>query len=426
MDNDQLISLLHSEVKPALGCTEPAAIAFTVARARQLLEGSVTQVRVILSSNVYKNALAVCIPPVGDTGPGMAAALGLLCGKAEKGLRIFDGLSTGDFERARQFINFGTLQLQVAEESGLYIEANLKGPEGSASVTVKGGHTDVVKEVVNGVTVFKREVSTDSPFEKIDLKTFTLQDLINAVEAFPAEKIAFLLKGIEMNLQASDRGLQMRSGLGVGAALATLVKKGKLQNNLVSRVRVAVTGACDARMSGEDMMVMSTMGSGNQGIVATIPIAVVAAELQAQPDKVARALALSHLVVAYVKQHIGKLSPICGCAVAAGAGAAAAIAWMMGGQPGQVEGAMRNIIGNLSGMICDGAKSGCVFKLGTSGAESIIAAELALENVIISGNDGIISSSVEETMRNLAVLSLNGMTTTDRVILNIMLKKNAD
>lgn len=160
--------------------------------------------------------------------------------------------------------------------------------------------------------------------------------------------------------------------------------------------------------------------------MATIPIAVVAAELQAQPDKVARALALSHLVVAYVKQHIGKLSPICGCAVAAGAGAAAAIAWMMGGQPVQVEGAMRNIIGNLSGMICDGAKSGCVFKLGTSGAESIIAAELALENVIISGNDGIISSSVEETMRNLAVLSLNGMTTTDRVILNIMLKKNAD
>lgn len=419
---NELLQLLKAEIKPALGCTEPAAVAFTVAAARELLGGPVARLQVSLSSNVYKNALAVSIPGTAETGPVMAAALGAVTGESARELKIFDGLKPKDIEHARELLTTGQVDVRLAEGKDLYIEARVEGQAGTAVVAVSGGHTDIVKKVLNGVTVFEKPGASDSLFERVNLRQYKLADFIKIAAEVPFSEIAFLEEGIDMNMRIAEHGLELGSGLGVGAGLHAMLEKDSLRADWVWKVRIAVAAACDARMSGVELPVMSTMGSGNQGLVASVPVIVVSREVDAGKEKTVRALALSHLVTAYVKQNTGRLSPMCG-AVVAGAGAAAAITWLLGGDARQVAGAVQNMIGNLAGMICDGAKGGCALKLATSGAEAVLMAQLALAGVIIKASDGIISSAAEDSVQNLAKLSKDGMMTMDRVILDIMREK---
>lgn len=423
MNYDELVQLLKSEVRPAMGCTEPAAIAFTVASAREMLKGTVLKVKVYLSSNVFKNAMAVNIPSIGEAGPVIAAAIGAVKGESKDQLRIFSNLNEKDIEQVHKMVASGQVDVNSVEKSGLYIEAEVTDESETAIVTVNGGHTEITKKVLNGTLVYEKTLSDENMFEKVDLKKYKISDLVEAISKISLSKISFLEQGIEMNMSIAEQGLKIGPGLGVGAGLNSILKNGVFQNDLVCKVRMAVAAACDARMSGLELPVMSTMGSGNQGIVASIPVVVVGREANVGREKVLRALALSHLVTAYVKQHVGKLSPMCGCAIAAGAGATAAITWLLGGDSTKVCGSVQNIIGDLSGMICDGAKGGCALKLSTSGAEAVIMAQLALNNVVIKPSDGIISFSVEETVQNLAKLGISGMSKTDNVILDIMMSK---
>lgn len=424
MQQEKLISLLKTEVRPALGCTEPAAAAFTVAKARDYLGGSINRIKLTVSGNIYKNALAVTIPNSQEAGLEMASALGLFKGNPEKGLEVFEAIDSADVKQAKIFVNKGLVEVAIAKEDGIFIEARVEGERGWAEVIVSGGHTNVVRVTVNGKIVLKTDdairLNQGSGFS---LEEYTIASLVKEVEEFRLADINFLQDGLEMNRSISELGLKLKPGLALGAGIKSLVERGIISNDVVNQARMAVAGACDARMAGINHPVMSTMGSGNQGIAAIVPVGVVSQELRVSEEKTLRALALSHLVTAFVKRYTGRLSTVCGCAVAAGAGAAAAITWLQGGNSVQVAGAVQNIIGNLAGMICDGAKGGCALKIATSAGEAIISSQLALEGIIISPLDGIISPTAEDTIRNLGKLSSSGMNCTEETILDIMLHK---
>jgi len=419
-----LLSLLKTEVKPALGCTEPAAAAFAVAKARDYLGGHIEKVKLTVSGNIFKNAMAVTIPNTQEAGLEIASALGLLKGESEKGLEIFGDIIPADVVRAKILTSKGLVKVKIAKQDGLFIEARVEGERGWAEVVISGEHTNIVRVTVNGeIKLRKNEPVKLLRGGELSLGEYSLAGLVKEVECFPLEEIVFLREGLEMNLSIAELGLVQKSGLALGAGIMALMKKGIIENGVANQARMAVAAACDARMAGMNHPVMSTMGSGNHGIAAILPVVVFSQYMGCSEEETMRALALSHLFTAFVKQYTGRLSTMCGCALAAGAGAAAAITWLMGGNQEQIEGSVQNIVGNLAGMICDGAKGGCALKLSTSAGEAILSAQLAFEGVIINSLDGIISPTVEETIRNLGKLSLTGMTCAEETILDIMLHK---
>lgn len=422
----ELISLLKTEVKPALGCTEPAAVALAATTAAATLGGRIDKVTLTVSANIFKNALAVTIPNTNEAGVALAGALGVLICNPIRQLELFSSVTSEMLDTAHRLLEQGAVQVCIASENDFYILAQVEGENGRADACLANGHTNLVYARVNGRMTYQQEPlasTADQAGVAVDLKQYTIDELVKAVEMMPAVDIAFLHDGLTMNLDIAVQGLELVPGLGVGGGLKVMLDKGIIADDVVNRAKIAVGAACDARMAGLDFPVMSTMGSGNQGIVAIVPIAIVARKLVAMQEQVDRALALSHLITAYVKQYIGKLSPICGCAVAAGTGAAGAITWLLGGNTQQISGAIKNIISNLAGMICDGAKGGCALKLATSAGEAIIAAQLAMQNIIVSPRDGIVAATAEQTIRHLAELNLPGTTSADQRILTIMLNK---
>lgn len=399
-------------------------MALAVAKARDYLGGRIDGIKLAVSGNIYKNALAVTIPHTEEAGLEMAAVLGLLKGEADRGLEVFAGVGPAEVKQAKLLVARGLAQVRIADREGIFIEAHLEGERGWVEVVIADQHTHVASVRVNGKMRqqeegYDKQERSGSWFPD----EYKLSELVEQVERLRPEDIEFLRDGLEMNLAMAELGLQSKPGLALGAGLKSLIERGFLSDDVGNRARVAVAAACDARMAGSDQPVMSSMGSGNHGIVAIVTVAVLAQEIGATEERTLRALALSHLVTAFVKQYTGRLSTMCGCAVAAGAGAAAAAAWLQGGKAEQVAGAVQNIIGNLAGMICDGAKGGCAFKLSTAAAEAILSSEMALAGVIINPVDGIISPTVEATVRNLGRLSSAGMTCAEETILDIMLHK---
>lgn len=423
MKDKLLLSLLKKEIKPALGCTEPGAIALAVATASNYLQGYPDKIILKVSSNVFKNAMRVTVPNTAEKGIVVAAALGAIVKKPEKGLELLAGVSTIDLEEAHKMVKQNKIKLVLEKTADFLIVAHVEGEGGWAEVELFGGHTDIRRVLVNG-----REIVAsgrqEAGHQDLDITCLTMDELVQFVEKVPLSEIAFLEEGIAMNLDISQKGLELKSGLGLGDGYRKLLSGGVLGNDIVNKARVAVAGACDARMAGVNMPVMSTMGSGNQGIGASVPVIVVAQEMKIPRERLIRALTLSYVVTAYVKQQTGKLSPVCGCSIAAGVGAAAAITWMLGGNLPQIGGAVKNLVGNLTGMICDGAKGGCALKLSTSAAESITAAFLAREGVIIEAKDGIVSTTVEKTIKNLHEISVPGMASTDDTILKVMMEES--
>lgn len=425
-NHDQLIKLLQEEVKPALGCTEPGAVALAAAHGASLIKGIVEKGRIRVSQNIYKNALGVTIPNTKETGLDLAAALGIVLKNPEKNLNLLEEVTPVILKRALELIQKGKIAVEVLEEKDFYIEVKVWSGDDWVQVTVADNHTNIVEKIVNNQVIFAKERDNSSKKEwAYDITGYSLAELVDAIEAFPQEKIAFLQEGLEMNLAIAAKGLELKSGLGLGNALHNLQKKGFINKDIITKARIKVAAACDARMAGLNFPVMSTMGSGNHGIEAIIPVAVMAEEVKASPLKTLQALALSHLVTAYVKQHTGKLTPICGCSVAAGVGATAASCWLMGGNIQQISGAIKNVIGNLTGMICDGAKGGCALKLSTTAGEVILASRLALAGIVIGHWDGIVAEKVEDTIKNIGYLTHYGMDNTDQAILRIMLKKKS-
>ena len=426
MTNQLLLDLLRSEVVPAIGCTEPIAVALCVARAKERLGCEPDAITVYLSKNVYKNALAVGIPNTGMTGLPIAIALGATIGKSEYMLEVLRDATPEAVAYAKEYMLRVPAQIHINYEapSILYIHAEVRKGDQTAQATIMDGHTKFVEG--NEAKGERREVKG----ERLEAKgeALSLRRVYDFAMEVDIHDITFLKDGAEMNTTAAETSFADQYGHGLGRLLQanTLTATPEMEklfgNTLFTKIISYTCGACDARMSGAMVQVMSNSGSGNQGISCSIPVYLYAKENNCSEEQTLRALALSNLTVIYIKQSLGQLSALCGCVVAA-TGSAAGITYLMGGNYEEITYAIKNMIANISGMICDGAKPGCALKVTSGVATAIFSAYLAMQHSFADSTEGIVEDDIDRTIRNLTRIGHDGMKVTDDLILDIMTHK---
>ncbi|HMM19457.1 MAG TPA: L-serine ammonia-lyase, iron-sulfur-dependent, subunit alpha [Selenomonadales bacterium] len=424
LSRTDVVNLIQAGVMPALGCTEPGAVALAAAYARQALGQDPNIVAVEVDGNVYKNGLAVGIPGTGEVGLPIAAALGALIGDPGLQLQVLSACTPDLLEAARAMIKSGGIAIALNDSQGLRVRVTLRTAEGRQAVAVlEGGHTNLTQLEVDGEVLVRKLNQTKQAGWKIPNPcSIQLADMIRVIEEMPEEELGFLAECVRMNRHAAECGLRDRLGMAVGAHLQDLVREG-LSDDLVNHAKILTAAGADARMSGLNIPVMSVAGSGNHGLTAILPVVAVAERLGLDDAKLHKGLAISVVTTQYIKGYTGGLSALCGCAVAAATGACAAIVWLMGGTSEQIGGAIKNMVANLTGMICDGGKVGCALKLATAAGTAVETALLTMRGVVVPCSNGIIFASAEDTIRNLGMVSNPGMLQTDKVILDIMLEK---
>lgn len=417
------LEVLKNGVKPSLGCTEPVAVGLATAKAYEVVKGEIVHIIVNVSPNIYKNGLGVGIPGTKEIGLVFAAALAITCGDSDLGFEVFRNVDDKYIYEAQKLVFADKVKVNLEiNEGNFFIKAIVKTTNGEGICIIRDKHTNIVFVSADNKIIFKKDdynkVSEDKATE--NLRDATLIEIREYVENAPYSDLEFMLDGVKLNMDIAKVGLKEKSGIGLGAAMDTLMSEGVMQKDVINQARVLTAAACDARMSGINMPVMSSAGSGNHGITAIIPPKVVCDFMGYDDEKLARTLAFSHLTTALIKEYTGPLSPVCGCAVAAGIGASASITWALGGNNIQIAGAIKNMVGALAGMVCDGAKGGCAFKLSTASSEAIIQAKLAMANVFINDTDGIVNPVVEQTIKNLGEFCIEGMKAADNEIIHIM------
>jgi L-cysteine desulfidase len=427
--------ILKMEVTLALGCTEPVAIALASAAAVSLIDDKtkIDSIELSIDANMYKNALAVSIPGTdGKCGVELAAALGIVAGDHTKTLEVLEGITDEDLKNAEALVSKKIIDAQLNREvKGIYIHALIKAGNDTAEAEIKMFHNNIASMKKNGQEIALDALCDEDSEEKQDiakmeswLTTQELSDLLKMLGDMDVEDFAFIQEGVDTNLKLAEYGMKTGSGLGIGLALERNIRSKLIKKDMGVAARILASAASDARMSGVSLPAMSSAGSGNHGLTAILPIWAVKdfIELDSK-ETVLEAIALSHLVTAYIKAHTGRLSAICGCSVAAGAGAAAGITYMLGGTANHIAGAIINHTHDLAGVICDGAKAGCSLKLATAAGTAVTASLLSLQGVVVQPTDGLSASSPEQSMKNIGTLASEGMVETDRTILNIMLDK---
>ena len=424
MTNQELLDLLRCEVVPAIGCTEPIAVALCVARAKEKLGAEPDKIKVLLSKNVYKNALAVGIPNTGMTGLPIAIALGATIGRSEYLLEVLRDATPQAVAYAKEYMQRVPADIQINYEapSILYIHAEVSCGDKTAQATIQDGHTNFVDEAVNvGEAVNKGEAVKTGD-------VLTLRRVYDFAQEVDVEDVTFLLEGAEMNKQAAETSFANEYGHKLGRLLHSNTLKQTVQlqqlfgDTIFTKIVSYTCGACDARMSGAMVPVMSNSGSGNQGISCSVPVYLYARENNCDRELTLRALALSNLTVIYIKQSLGRLSALCGCVVAA-TGSAAGITLLMGGNYEEITYAIKNMIANISGMICDGAKPGCALKVTSGVSTAIFSAYLAMQHSYANSTEGIVEDDIDRTICNLTRIGHDGMQVTDDLILDIMTHK---
>ena len=424
MTNQQLLDILHSEVIPAIGCTEPIAVALCVARAKELLGCEPDAITVYLSKNVYKNALAVGIPNTGMTGLPIAIALGATVGKSKYMLEVLRDATPETVAYAKDYMLRVPAEIHINYEapSILYIHVEVCKGDQTAQATIMDEHTNFVESGTKS-----QEPRLNSKIETTE-KALSLRRVYDFAMEVDIHDITFLKDGAEMNTAAAETSFADQYGHGLGRLLRanTLTATPEMEklfgNTLFTKIISYTCGACDARMSGAMVQVMSNSGSGNQGISCSIPVYLYAKENHCTEEQTLRALALSNLTVIYIKQSLGRLSALCGCVVAA-TGSAAGITYLMGGNYEEITYAIKNMIANISGMICDGAKPGCALKVTSGVATAIFSAYLAMQHSYADSTEGIVEDDIDRTIRNLTRIGHDGMKVTDDLILDIMTHK---
>ena len=424
MTNLELLQLLRSEVIPAIGCTEPIAVALCTARAKELLGAEPDSITVHLSKNVYKNALAVGIPNTGMTGLPIAIALGATVGKSEYMLEVLRDATPEAVAYAKAYMLRvpATIKVDYEAPSLLYIHVEVSSNGQTAQATIMDEHTHFVElGTMNQESISICEIETKE-------NTLSLRRVYDFAASVDTTELTFLLEGAQMNTAAAETSFADQYGHGLGRLLRanTLTATPEMEklfgNTLFTKIISYTCGACDARMSGAMVQVMSNSGSGNQGISCSIPVYLYAKENNCSEEQTLRALALSNLTVIYIKQSLGRLSALCGCVVAA-TGSAAGITYLMGGTYDEITYAIKNMIANISGMICDGAKPGCALKVTSGVATAIFSAYLAMQRSYADSTEGIVEDDIDRTIRNLTRIGHDGMKVTDDLILDIMTHK---
>ena len=436
MTNQELLQLLHREVIPAIGCTEPIAVALCTARAKELLGTEPESITVYLSKNVYKNALAVGIPNTGMTGLPIAIALGATVGKSEYMLEVLRDATPEAVAYAKAYMLRvpATIKVDYEAPSLLYIHVEVSKEGQTAQATIIDEHTNFVEPhpTPHNTTQHNTILHNATPPHTLSLRR--VYDFAMQVDT---AELSFLLDGAKMNTAAAETSFADQYGHGLGRLLRPTSNSEAVQqqsgltsnsvsalfgNSLFTKIISYTCGACDARMSGAMVQVMSNSGSGNQGISCSIPVYLYAKENHCTQEQMLRALALSNLTVIYIKQSLGRLSALCGCVVAA-TGSAAGITYLMGGNYEEITYAIKNMIANISGMICDGAKPGCALKVTSGVSTAIFSAYLAMQHSYAGSTEGIVEEDIDRTIRNLTRIGHDGMQVTDDLILDIMTHK---
>ncbi|MBO4851966.1 MAG: serine dehydratase subunit alpha family protein [Prevotella sp.] len=421
-----IIALMRREVVPAVGCTEPIAVALCVTRARELLGYEPEAVELSLSANILKNAMGVGIPGTGMVGLPIAVALGALVGRSDYQLEVLKDIDAEAVARGRRFVEEGRISIQLEEEDPdkLYIRALCRAGGHEGEAVIKGSHTTFVfLRRDDEVRLDKRQVvaSTDD-YCHCDV-ALTLRKVYDFATTTSLDELRFILDAKRLNERAADDGLRENYGHQLGKTLCSPLGKGVMGESIFSKILSATSCACDARMAGAMIPVMSNSGSGNQGICATLPVVVFARENHNTEEELIRALTLSNLTAIYIKQSLGALSALCGCVVAS-TGSSTGITYLMGGSFDQVASSVKNMIANLTGMICDGAKPSCALKLTTGVGTAVMSAMLAIQNKSVTSVEGIIDDDVDKSIHNLTAIGSRGMDITDRYVLDIMTGKN--
>ena len=422
-ERQQIISLIKREVVPAMGCTEPMAVALCVARATEVLGQKPQSIDLHLSANILKNAMGVGIPGTGMIGLPIAVALGALIGKSQYQLEVLKDCTPEAVQEGRRYIDEKRIRINLKQgiTEKLYIEVTVKAASAEAKAIIAGGHTTFVYIEKDGRVLMDKQSATDAG-DDAQTVPLTLRKVYDFATTAPLDELRFILDTARLNKAAAEASFRHDYGHGLGKMLRGNYEHKIMGDSVFSHILSYTSGACDARMAGAMIPVMSNSGSGNQGISATLPVVIYAEDTHQTEEALIRALILSHLTVIYIKQSLGRLSALCGCVVAA-TGSSCGITRLMGGEYREVSYAVQNMIANITGMICDGAKPSCALKVTTGVSTAVLSAIMAMEGRHVTSVEGIIDEDVDKSIRNLTRIGSTGMNETDHLVLDIMTSK---
>ena len=413
---DRIIALIQEEVVPAIGCTEPMCVALCTAKATEQLGCRPERITALLSANILKNAMGVGIPGTGMIGLPIAIALGAIIGKSEYQLEVLKDLTPEALAEGKLYISEKRINIRLKENISekLYVEIIAEANGRSETAIIAGGHTRFVSEF--------SEDSAQSASSATSTLPLSMRTVYDFATTAPLDEIRFMMQTREYNMNAAREALKGNYGHNLGKTIDRPLSKGIFGNSIFSHIIARTASACDARMGGAMIPVMSNSGSGNQGICATNPVCVYAKENENTEEELIRALTLSHLTAIYIKQSLGRLSALCGCVVA-GIGSSCGITYLMGGDYERVCRSVKNMVANLTGMVCDGAKPSCSLKIASGVSTAVMSALLSMEGKCVSSAEGIVDDCVDKTIHNLTSIGADGMGITDEMVLNIMTSK---
>nr|WP_319272199.1 L-serine ammonia-lyase, iron-sulfur-dependent, subunit alpha [uncultured Draconibacterium sp.] len=423
-ETEVILQLMKREVVPAIGCTEPVAVALAVSKAREVLGEKVVRAELYLSSNILKNSMGVGIPGTGMIGLPIAIALGIVIGRSEYGLEVLKDLDDDKLEEAKQVVEEKQIVVHLKEDASdkLYIEACCFGDKAHSKAIICGTHTNIAYVESNDVVILDKLSGNKITKEDTDQVDLNFNKIYEFATETPLEELEFLQQAAVLNKLAADESANGTFGHSVARVIQSSSYQNIMGDSVYNKLVAVTAAACDVRMAGAMIPVMSNSGSGNQGITATLPVVVFAEEMKKTKEQMIRALALSHLMVIYIKRGLGRLSGLCGVTVA-GIGASCGITYLMGGNRDQVAYSVKNMIGNIAGVICDGAKPSCALKVSNAASSATFSAMMAMDNKVVSSLEGIADNDVDKTIRNLTDIGSEGMSQTDKMVLDIMTKK---
>ena len=423
-ETEVILQLMKREVVPAIGCTEPVAVALAVSKAREVLGEKVVRTELYLSSNILKNSMGVGIPGTGMIGLPIAIALGIVIGRSEYGLEVLKDLDDDKLKEAKQVVEEKQIVVHLKEDAPdkLYIEACCFGDKAHSKAIICGTHTNIAYVESNDVVILDKLSGNKITKEDTDQVDLNFNKIYEFATETPLEELEFLQQAAVLNKLAADESANGTFGHSVARVIQSSSYQNIMGDSVYNKLVAVTAAACDVRMAGAMIPVMSNSGSGNQGITATLPVVVFAEEMNKSKEQMIRALALSHLMVIYIKRGLGRLSGLCGVTVA-GIGASCGITYLMGGNRDQVAYSVKNMIGNIAGVICDGAKPSCALKVSNAASSATFSAMMAMDNKVVSSLEGIADNDVDKTIRNLTDIGSEGMSQTDKMVLDIMTKK---
>ncbi|CUU53030.1 serine dehydratase subunit alpha family protein [Actinobacillus pleuropneumoniae] len=418
-----IIATVQQEVVPALGCTEPVSLALAAAVARQYLGALPDRIEAKVSPNLMKNGMGVTVPGTGTVGLTMAAAIGAIGGDPKGGLEVLKQITAEQVALAKQMINDHKIEVSISDtEHILYSEATLFNTDQQVKVRIAAHHTNVIYIEKNGELLFSKPCVAESENAENVFANLNAKDIYNFSLNVELEKIRFIQQAAILNSALSQEGLNQDYGLHIGRTLQKQIGKGLISDDLLNRIVIETTAASDARMGGANLPAMSNSGSGNQGITATMPVVVVARHVAAGEEQLIRALFLSHLMAIYIHSKLPRLSALCAVTTAA-MGSCAGVAWLLTGKFEAISMAISSMIGDISGIICDGAANSCAMKVSTSVSSSYKSILMALDDTQVTGNEGIVEHQIDRSINNLCAIASRSMQYTDRQVIEIMVSK---